>query len=157
MVSQQAPAPSTSALRLANLFQIKSRHLSNCCFCAGPWDEWPWVKAFKRCFSVCYSPLGLVDLNPFGFQSQIFGNLSLSCWTDMSDKPVRRSSRFVSPFSIGCHAVGGVYNKKVYQLLLLTLMWPFVHFLMWSCCSACFQIYHLSTFLFPPQGKFFYM
>lgn len=71
--------------------------------------------------NLCASPLGLMDLNPFGFQSQIFGNLSLSYRTDIGYKSAMRNSSFVSSFSIvGCHAMGGFYNKMVYQGIFLT-------------------------------------
>ena len=68
----------------------------------GPGASESACKPFDRCFSVCYSPLGLVEASPFGSQRQMFGGFV----SQVQVLKVGVPSREYEPFPLQREALG---------------------------------------------------
>lgn len=110
-------------------------------------------ESIKTRISVFYSPLGLLDVSPIGFQSWLFWASSLQCnfqelelgclmW-GLNPLFLRNTFLFVRSLPlVGYHARGKFFFfcKNTSLTLLSVSIWPFYP-VVWRSCSTSFQAF----------------
>ena len=81
--SPNSPCPSDGCFKIGKwiFFTYSLGAFQTASFVVGPRVSESIDEPFKSRILVPYSPLGLLNINPVGFQTIHFGGLSLQCWS----------------------------------------------------------------------------